>query len=58
MHQAFKVTDEGDAIRGRVHADVRLPPIESLQLALTTSKGIIQRPPCDVQNQRKRGGET
>jgi hypothetical protein len=41
-----------------VHADVRLPAIETNQRAPTTAKGIIQRPPCDVQNARKRGGVT
>jgi len=39
-----------------VHANVRLPAIESIQLALTTSKGIIQRLPCGVPHRRKRGG--
>jgi hypothetical protein len=56
--QASNLADDIHALSGRVHADVRLPAIESIQLALTTATGIIQRPPCDVQNRRKRGGET
>jgi hypothetical protein len=34
------------------------PLIESTQRSPTTAKRIIQRPPCDVQNERKRGGVT
>jgi hypothetical protein len=34
------------------------PLLENAQHAPLTSTGIIQRPPCDVQNARKRGGVT
>jgi hypothetical protein len=32
------------------------PLLETTQRAPLTATGIIQRPPCDVQNARKRGG--
>jgi hypothetical protein len=56
--QAFKLTDESSATRGRVHADVRLPLMGTTQRAPLTATGIIQRPPRDVQKMRKRGGMT
>ncbi len=50
------LADESRAVRGRVHALVRLPLIEIFQRAPTTSTGIIQRTPRDLQHRMKRGG--
>jgi hypothetical protein len=58
MYKHPSLADDSYAIRGRVHADVRLPAIEIIQCAPPTAQGIIQRAPCDAQNQRKRGGVT
>jgi hypothetical protein len=56
--EASNLADDIAAMSGRVHAVVRLPMLEIIQYAPPTAKGIIQRPPRDVQNQRKRGGMT
>ena len=58
MKQASNLADESRAQSGRVQAVVGLPSIEAIQPAPLTAKGIIQRPPCDVQRTRKRGGAT
>jgi hypothetical protein len=56
MQQASNLADESCAQPGRVQAVVGLPSIEINQRSPPTSKGIIQRSPCDVQRTRKRGG--
>jgi hypothetical protein len=56
--EASNLADDIIALSGRVHADVRLPVLEIIQCAPPAAKGIIQRPPRDVQSQRKRGGAT
>jgi hypothetical protein len=52
------LADESYAMRGRVHAVVRLPSIEIAQRSPPTSTGMTQRPPRRLQKQRKRGGQT
>ncbi len=58
MKQAFNLADESRAIRGRVHAVVRVPVLETAQRSPPVAQRIIQRPPCAVQCMRKRGGVT
>jgi hypothetical protein len=56
LTEASNLAHDIAALSGRVHADVRLPAIEIIQYAPPTAKGMIQRPPRDVQKARKRGG--
>jgi hypothetical protein len=58
MKQASNLADESRAQPGRVQAVVGLPVIGTIQPSPTTSPGIIQRSPRDVQNTLKRGGAT
>jgi hypothetical protein len=58
MKQAFNLADESCAQSGRVQAVVGLPVSGTIQPSPTTSPGIIQPPPRDVQNTLKRGGAT